>query len=220
LFQFHERRGNIRRFLFRLADIGDDAARALGLARLADIAAVQDQPVMGVAHVFGRNDADETLLDLFRRLAGRQAETVADAEDMGVDRHGRLAERHVQHDIGGLAADAGQFRQGVAVVRHLAAMVADQRLAQRDDVLRLVAPEADGADVVADLASPSASIFCGVSATLNSARVALLTPASVACADSTTATSSVKALTCSSSPFGSGRCMAKRRKISRTSAGE
>ena len=68
-------------------------------------------------------------------------------------------------------------------------------------------------------ASPSASIFSGVSAALNKARVALLTPASVACADSTTATSSVKALTCSSSPFGSGRWTEKRRNISCTSAG-
>jgi hypothetical protein len=68
-------------------------------------------------------------------------------------------------------------------------------------------------------ASPSATIFRGVSATANSARVALLTPTSVACADSTTATSSVKALRCSSSPFGSGRCTEKRRKISSTSAG-
>ena len=66
--------------------------------------------------------------------------------------------------------------------------------------------------------SPSASIFCGVSATANSAGVALLTPASVACAESTTATSRVKALTCSSSPLGSGRCTEKRRKISRTSS--
>ena len=49
------------------------------------------------------------------------------------------------------------------------------------------------------LASPSATIFAGVSASANSAGVALLTPASVACADSTTATSSVNGLTCSSS---------------------
>ena len=38
------------------------------------------------------------------------------------------------------------------------------------------------------LSSPSAAIFSGVSATAKSAGVALLTPASVACADSTTAT--------------------------------
>src|SRR5882757_7224228 len=68
------------------------------------------------------------------------------------------------------------------------------------------------------LSSPSASIFCGVSATANSARVARLTPASVACADSTTATRSVKGLRCSSSPFGSGLALRKRLKASRTSA--
>jgi hypothetical protein len=39
--------------------------------------------------------------------------------------------------------------------------------------------------------SPRSSIFCGVSATWKSARVALLTPASVACALSATATTSV-----------------------------
>src|SRR5260221_8901114 len=67
--------------------------------------------------------------------------------------------------------------------------------------------------------SPSASIFSGVSATANSARVARLTPASVACADSTTATRSVKGLRCSSSPFGSGLAFWKRLKTSRTSSG-
>ena len=46
--------------------------------------------------------------------------------------------------------------------------------------------------------------------TLNSPRVALLTPASVACAESTTATSSVKGLTYSSSPLGSGLAAARR----------
>ena len=44
----------------------------------------------------------------------------------------------------------GSVDQLVAVCRHLAAMVADQRLRQRDDVLRLVAPQADRADVFAD----------------------------------------------------------------------
>ena len=40
-------------------------------------------------------------------------------------------------------------------------------------------------------ASPSFTIFAGVSATLNSSFVALFTEASVACADSATATTSV-----------------------------
>src|SRR3954466_2937765 len=66
--------------------------------------------------------------------------------------------------------------------------------------------------------SPRSSIFCGVSAIANNARVALLTPASVACAASTTATSSVNGLRCSSSPFGSGLALRKRLKASWTSA--
>src|SRR6202162_4861893 len=68
------------------------------------------------------------------------------------------------------------------------------------------------------LASPSATIFSGVSAAANSAGVALLTPASVACAESTTATSKVNGLTYCSSPLGSGLAAAKRRNASSTSA--
>src|SRR5271166_2914514 len=66
--------------------------------------------------------------------------------------------------------------------------------------------------------SPSAIIFFGVSATAKSAFVALLTPASVACADSTTATRSVYGLTYSSSPRGSGLAAASRSKTASASA--
>ena len=59
----------------------------------------------------------------------------------------RLAERAVQHDVGRLAADAGQRLERLACSRHVAAVLAHQDLGQRDDVLRLVAEEADGADV-------------------------------------------------------------------------
>ena len=48
---------------------------------------------------------------------------------MRVDGQRRLAEGHVEHDVGGLAPDARQLDQRFAVVGHLAAMVADQRLA-------------------------------------------------------------------------------------------
>src|SRR5579872_2460482 len=66
--------------------------------------------------------------------------------------------------------------------------------------------------------SPRSSIFCGLSATWNKARVARLTPASVAWADNTTATRSVNGLRCSSSPLGSGLALRKRSNASRTSA--
>ena len=64
------------------------------------------------------------------------------------------------------------------------------------------------------MASPSLTIFSGVSASANSAGVALLTPASVACAESTTATSSVNGLMWTSSPLGSGLAAWKRRNAS------
>jgi hypothetical protein len=58
-----------------------------------------------------------------------------------------------------------------------------------------------------------AAIFCGVSAMANSPGVTLLTPASVVCADSTTATRRVNGLTYSSSPFGAGLAAANSSKI-------
>src|SRR5262245_2732531 len=68
------------------------------------------------------------------------------------------------------------------------------------------------------LSSPSATIFSGVSAAANSAGVALLTPASVACAERTTATRSVNGLTCCSSPRGCGCASWNRRNASTISA--
>src|ERR1041384_6054896 len=68
--------------------------------------------------------------------------------------------------------------------------------------------------------SPSATIFSGLSAAANSAGVALFTPASVACAESATATRSVYGLIELSSVVGAGLSFLKRRKASSTSAGD
>ena len=76
-----------------------------------------------------RDDFLELGLDLIDCLARREAGAVADAEDVRVDRKGLLAERGVEHDVGGLAADAGQLLELFAGARDLAAMLVDQRLA-------------------------------------------------------------------------------------------
>src|SRR5437870_3210461 len=86
-----------RRLPLEQTEVAHHAAWALGRARLAGIAAVQDQPVMGVQAVFLGYALQKLELDLERVLAGRQAGTVADAEDVGVDGDGGLAERHVHH---------------------------------------------------------------------------------------------------------------------------
>jgi hypothetical protein len=146
------------------AQVRHRATPAFGFACLADIAAVQDQPVMRVSAEGGRARALSSFqLDRERRLARREAGAVADAEDMGVDREGFRAEGGVHHDIGGLAADAGQGVQHVAVLRNLAAEIAHQNFGQGDDVLRLGVEQADGLDVLAFRpSSPSATICSGV----------------------------------------------------------
>ena len=105
--------------------------------------------MMGVQQVFFRHHRHQLHLDVERRLADRQAGAVADAENVGVDRDGRLAESDIEHDIRGLAPDAGQRFQRVAVMRNLPAVLGDELLRQRDHVLRLGAVEADGLDQVA-----------------------------------------------------------------------
>src|SRR5690606_4939462 len=78
-----------RRLVLVLAQVGDDAFGALRLPRLAHVAAVQDQPVMGVDQEFLRHHAHELLFHLQHGLARGEAGAVGDAEDVGVDRHRR-----------------------------------------------------------------------------------------------------------------------------------
>ena len=100
-----------------------------------------------VDEVGRRNALEQLQLDLERVLARREAGAVRDAEDVRVDRHRGLAESDVEHDVGGLAADAGQCFERHAVAGHPAAVPRDQQAAGFEQVLRLGAVEADRADV-------------------------------------------------------------------------
>ena len=75
-----------------LAQVGDNAFLAQRLARHAGVAPVQDQPMVRVRLYCAGTTCFEFLLDLERIFSRRQAGAVADAEDVGVDRDGRLAE--------------------------------------------------------------------------------------------------------------------------------
>jgi hypothetical protein len=81
---------------------------------------VQDQPVVSIAAERLRDDFFELGLDLFDRFPAREAGAVAHAEDVRVDGERLFAERGVEHDVGGLAADAGQRFQLFACSRHRA----------------------------------------------------------------------------------------------------
>src|SRR5271169_4570814 len=95
------------RFLRPTTQISDDALLAQRLARQAGIASMQNKPMMGVQLEVRRHHLLEFLLDLEWIFSGRQPGAVADAEDVRVDRDGRLAERDIEHHIGGLASDPG-----------------------------------------------------------------------------------------------------------------
>src|SRR5262245_32831602 len=86
---------NILRLWPELAKVADQALRAARLAREADIAPVQDQPVVGVLQVFRRSELQQLLFDREHVFPRRDAGAVRDAENVRVDRHRRLPERGV-----------------------------------------------------------------------------------------------------------------------------
>src|SRR3990170_4695912 len=142
-----------RRLRLEQADVGDEAAPAFGLLRLAHIAPVQDQPVMAVVLVALGHDAFELELDLERRLAGCQPGAVGHPEGMGVDADGldllgerRLAESSeflrrsgdaeqvgrdaVDGGVGRLRRQDHGYQQGEGV------LVVELRLGVRGDLLK------------------------------------------------------------------------------------
>lgn len=96
-----------------------------------------------------RDNLLELRFDLVDILARREAGSVADPEDVRVDRKRLLAECGVENDVGGLAADPGKLLQLFAGVGDPAAIFVDQRLAEGDDVFGLGVEQSDGLDRVA-----------------------------------------------------------------------
>jgi len=78
---------------------------------------------------------------------------------MGIHGQRRLAEGDVEDDVGGLAADAGQGLERLAVARHMAAVAVDDLLRQGDDVPGLGVVEADGLDVVLQAVEAEGDLF-------------------------------------------------------------
>src|SRR5271166_2089417 len=132
-----------RRLVVVHTDVVEDARRAKRFSRLADVAAMQNQPMMGVAQEALRNDLHEFVLDRARRLTGSDAEPVGHSEDVRVHRECRFAESGVQDDIRRLAADPGQSFKGGPFSRRLPVMLFHDRLRQRNDVpsLRTIEPD-------------------------------------------------------------------------------
>ncbi len=93
-----------------------------------------------------RNDPFELRFHFLDGFSRCKAAPVADAEDMGIDREGLLPKGRVEHDIGSLSANAGKLLQLFPSSRNLTAVMFDQCLAERNDILGLGVEQADRLD--------------------------------------------------------------------------
>src|SRR5690606_29710269 len=111
--------------------LGDGAPPAFRLSCLADVATMQDEPVVGMERETLRHLLLERQLHRQWRCPRREPGAIAYPEQMRVDRNGGLLEENVQHHIGRLAADAGQGLERLAHVGYLATVLFDQLLGER-----------------------------------------------------------------------------------------
>ena len=93
-----------------------------------------------------RHPALQLGLDLCRILAGRQTRAIADPKDMRVYGKRRLAKCHVENDVCSLAPNPRQRLKRLPTPRHLTLMHLGQHLTGTDQVSRLVAIQANGAN--------------------------------------------------------------------------
>ena len=93
--------------------------------------------MMRVAAEGLRNGPFKFSLNGIRRLARRKAGSVADPEDMGVDRKSLLAKSRVEDDVCCLPSNSRQGLQLVASLRNLASILINQLSAEGDNILRL-----------------------------------------------------------------------------------
>ncbi len=127
---------------------GDAAAVALGLPRRADVAAVENEPVMGAPEQVLGNVAHERLLRVQRCLGvAGEAYAVGHPKHVGIDCHTVLAEGHRKHYVGRLAPHAGQRQQCVEVGRHFAAVFLHEFPCHQVEVMRFAVGVAHRADV-------------------------------------------------------------------------
>jgi len=121
------------------ADVAQIAFLAFRALRRADVAAVEEEPVVGEGDEFVGDVAHEGLLHLIRRVVALvdEAEAVADAEDVGVDGHGGLAEGDGLDNVGRLAAHTRETEQLVHVGGHLAVEALGECAGGLNEVARL-----------------------------------------------------------------------------------
>ena len=135
--------------VFGVAELLEVAAVALGLAGVADLAAVMDELVGEGDPAILRKNLHQLLLNFFCCLRIGEAEAAGDAEDVRVNDYSlSFAEADTENDVGGLAGCAGNSDEFGESLRDLAVEVADDFVGCSLDGFGFVAEEAGGADEV------------------------------------------------------------------------
>ena len=111
-----------------LANIRNEAFGAVWGAGGADVAAVEEDPVVGVWEELGRDAGEEALFNSFRGGAFGKTDFWRDAQEMGVYWHCGLMENNVQYYVCGFAAYAGEGHELFTGGWDFAAKVGNQLL--------------------------------------------------------------------------------------------
>ena len=117
---------------------GEGAGGAFGGAGRADVAAVEEEPVMGQGTVGGRDVALEVLLDGVRRGAAGEAQAVRNPEYVRVHRYHGLVVKDARDYVRGLASRSGKGHEAVDLRGDFAAEVAHHLAGHGDEVPGLV----------------------------------------------------------------------------------
>ena len=111
---------------------------------------MQNQPVMGVQAILLGHSFEQVQLHFQRVFARGHSGAIADAKNMRINRHGRMTENYVHHNISSFAPNARQGRERVAIFGNLPAEIINQFLRQADNVFGFILVKPDGLDVIAN----------------------------------------------------------------------
>ena len=117
-----------------IAIFGEGALGAFGASGLADVAAMQNQPVVCVQKILRGYAFQELLFHLDRILSFCKPCDVADSEDVGINCHGGLSKGDVQYDIGSFAANTWEFFKLLARPGDLAMVLGGENLCRLHEV--------------------------------------------------------------------------------------
>ena len=108
---------------------------------------MQHKAVAEIRGFFGWDDLAQRVFHLDRVLdIFDKAQPVGQPDAVGIGDDGGLPIDVAQDQVGGLAADAGQFQKICHIVRHFAAEVGQQHLGAGFEVTRFGAEQAAGLD--------------------------------------------------------------------------